>query len=116
MQAQVGRAQLQPRTRSSQPAPSANPTSQTAHSKKPQQPSVRGQPIFALGKAKAQRVAWGPVMVASISLAVAACGVCMAVSGIAGLFSPSPPSLELGTMQDGVAMTSWRLRSWGSSP
>jgi hypothetical protein len=91
-------------------------TQQSAGAKRePDKPNGR-QPIFALGKAKAQRVAWGPVMVASISLAVAACGVCMAVSGIAGLFSPSPPSLELGTMQDGVAMTSWRLRSWGSSP
>ena len=73
-------------------------------SKKPKQPSVRGQSIFALGKAKARRLAWGPIMVASISLTVAACGVCMAVSGIAGFFSPPPPSLELGTMQDGVAM------------
>ena len=111
MQAQVGTAATADTQQSAgvkrkpgKPKEAQGHKGKTTHSKKPKQPSVRGQSIFALGKAKARRLAWGPIMVASISLTVAACGVCMAVSGIAGFFSPPPPSLELGTMQDGVAM------------
>ena len=75
MQAQVGTAATADTQQSAgvkrkpgKPKGAQGHKGKTTHSKKPKQHSVRGQSIFALGKAKARRLAWGPIMVASISL------------------------------------------------